>query len=286
MFSRPSFFAVVAPAMLGALVAFSPATAHATVLSDCGNIDLSGNESCSFMTSGGCTSQCTPVNVDVSCAGQLETMCGGTCNGTIDTSCTSTCTSSCTATCMANPGSFSCSGSCEADCSGHCQSQCSSDANQDECTASCKETCGANCNTHCTSTAPSADCTDQCTASCTGSCQAQANFTCDISCQEMGYASCQSMVTGGCMTQCQQPQGALFCNGQFVNVDTSQLAACEEQLASELSINVNVSASATGSASCGQIAPGAPVAGSVFAVGLGLGIAGAVRRRARKSKKA
>jgi hypothetical protein len=109
----------------------------------------------------------------------------------------------------------------------------------------------------------------------------------------MGYASCESNLQGGCTAQCSQPQGALFCNGQYVSIDDTQLQQCESQLASLLNINVSASASCSGgnctgqaAASCGQIAPGAPVAGGVFAVGMGLGIAGAIRRRVRRSKKA
>jgi hypothetical protein len=110
----------------------------------------------------------------------------------------------------------------------------------------------------------------------------------------MGYASCQSMLTGGCTAQCSDPQGALFCNGQYVNIDATQLEACEAQLTSLLNIQFQGSGSCTGgnctaagTASCGQIAPGAmPMSEGVLAVGLGAGIIGAVRRRVRKSKKA
>jgi hypothetical protein len=294
MFSRPKFFAAVAASMFGALVAFFPGTAHATYLSDCGNIDLSGNESCTFETSGGCTAQCTPVNLQVSCSASLEASCSGGCTGSVEASCTSSCSGSCMTNCSANPGSFNCSGSCEADCSGHCQAQCASDANQSECTSSCQETCGAHCNASCQGTPPSATCDTQCQASCQGSCQAQANFSCDISCQEMGYAMCESNLQGGCTGQCSEPQGALFCNGQYVSVDPSQLQQCESQLQSLLNIQVSASAACSGNtcsgqaaASCGQIAPGAiPMSEGFLAVGLGVGLVGAVRRRVRKGKKA
>ena len=109
------------------------------------------------------------------------------------------------------------------------------------------------------------------------------------------------MVQGGCTAECSNPDGALFCNGQFVNIDTTNLAqldACVNQLNADFGLSLSLSAtgsslcdggtcsaSGSASASCGQIAPGAPAAGSICAVGLGLGIAGAVRRRVRKSKK-
>ena len=55
MFSRPSLFALAAASTIGAFVLFTPATAHAVVLTSCGNIDLDGSESCTLVTSGGCT---------------------------------------------------------------------------------------------------------------------------------------------------------------------------------------------------------------------------------------
>lgn len=291
---RSSFPAIVAATLLGALVGLTPGAARADAyLSACGNIDLSSGVSCTIETSGGCTAQCTPVNLQVSCSASLETSCSGGCTGSVDASCTSTCSGSCMTNCMANPGSFNCSGSCEADCSGHCQTQCMSDPNMSECTTSCQQTCGAHCNAQCMGTPPSASCTSQCQASCQGSCQAQANFSCDISCQEMGYAMCESNLQGGCTTNCSVPTGALFCNGQYIPVNATQLQACEAQLTSLLNVNVSATGSCSGnnctgaaSASCGQIAPGAlpPLTESLFAIGLGVGIVGAIRRRVRKSR--
>ena len=291
---RTSLPAVAGAALLGALVGLVPRAARADAyLSACGNIDLSGNESCTVEMSGGCMAQCEPVNLQVSCSAQLEASCSGSCSGTADVMCTGSCQSSCMGQCTGNPGSFNCQGSCEADCSGHCQTQCASDANQSECTTSCQQTCGANCNAQCTAVPPMATCDAQCTASCSGSCTAQANFMCDISCQEMGYASCESQLQGGCQGQCSAPTGALFCNDQYVPVNPTQIASCESQLSSLLNVSVTGSGSCSGntctgaaSASCGQIAPGAlpPLTESVFGLAAVVGAIGATRRRARKAK--
>jgi len=294
---RSSLPAIAAASLLGVLVAFAPGIANATYLPACGNIDidLTGNETCSFSTSGGCTTQCTPVSVQASCAAQGETTCSGGCMGSVDAMCTSTCSGNCMTQCSANPGSFNCSGSCETDCQGHCQAQCSSDANQSDCTASCQQTCGSHCNAQCSGTPPSASCQTQCQASCSGSCTAQANFSCDIMCQENYSVMCSTTVQGGCNTQCSAITGALFCNGEYVDLDNVNLQACEAQLSSLLNVNVSVSGSGScsggncsgaASSSCGQIAPGAmpPVSESLFAVGLGVGVIGAFRRRARKSQ--
>ena len=294
---RSSLPALAAASFLGALVGLAPSTAHATYLSACGNIDidLTGSETCQFETAGGCTTACTPVSVQASCAAQGEVSCGGTCKASVNVMCTSSCQASCSTKCTANQGSFSCSGSCEDDCSGHCSAQCSSDANQSECTASCQQTCGAHCNAQCSGTGPSVSCDTQCQDSCQGSCTAQANFGCDIMCQENLSVMCTSNVQGGCNTQCSSLTGSLFCNGQYVDLDGVDLQACEAQLTSLLNVNVSASAACSGgscsgaaSASCGQIAPGAtpPVGESLFAIGLGVGVFGAFRRRTRKSKSA
>jgi hypothetical protein len=104
---------------------------------------------------------------------------------------------------------------------------------------------------------------------------------------------CEANYTGGCTTDCTGGV-ALFCNGQYVHI--TDLQACETELTNLLNINVSVGGTAScsggtcasqGSASCGQIAPGAmPMSEGFLAVGLGAGIIGAVRRRARKAKKA
>lgn len=121
-----------------------------------------------------------------------------------------------------------------------------------------------------------------------------------MQCQESGYANCEANYTGGCQTQCSLPTGALYCNingtgWQYINVNTTNLQACLTELSSTLNINIDASAagscnggscSGTASASCGQIAPGAvpPLTESVLGLGIGLGIAGAIRRRTRRSK--
>jgi len=283
MFRRSSLLAAVAGGIVGAFVVFSPATAGATVISECGNIDFSGSETCTLETSGGCTAQCTPVNVDVQCSAQLEASCSGQCNLNIDATCTTQCESSCTGGCSA--GNFSCEGSCSADCEGHCSTACSSNANSAQCETSCKETCGAECQGSCSGSPPS--CTPvSCQAACQGSCQAQANLDCQIQCQASGYASCETQVTGGCQAQCSQPSGALFCDGNFV--DVSDLQSCENALAAAFNIKVSGQASCSGNtcqasakASCGQIAPGdvPPLSPMLIGLGLAATAAGVARRR-------
>ena len=96
---------------------------------------------------------------------------------------------------------------------------------------------------------------------------------------------------GKCTASCQGQDGALFCDGSYVDVGNS-LSNCETALKNALNIQVQGSASCQGntcqaqaSASCGGHI--APVADSQWQIALGmLGVLGAVsalrRRRNRK----
>jgi hypothetical protein len=265
--------------------------AHAAVLSACGNLDATASSNCVLETSGGCTAQCTPINFEASCAAQLETMCSGGCTATADVNCTGSCDANCSASCSGGSApSFDCQGSCEADCEGNCMGQCSSSGNMSECQASCTASCGGHCNVACTATGGQAPtCMGQCMASCQGSCTAQANLSCDISCQSSGYVSCQDMLTGGCMAQCSAPMGALFCDGQYVDVG-NHVQSCLDELKNSLNINVMASGSAMCSGntctakaavSCDTSNQEAPLPGTLLLLGVGAVVAGAMRRRSR-----
>jgi hypothetical protein len=126
-------------------------------------------------------------------------------------------------------------------------------------------------------------------ASCEGSCTAQANLSCDISCQSSGYANCQATLSGGCTAQCSQPMGALFCDGQYVDVG-NDIQSCLDELKNSLNINVNVTGSASCSgntctaqatATCDASNQEAPLPGSLLLLGVGAVFAGAMRRRSR-----
>jgi MYXO-CTERM domain-containing protein len=112
-------------------------------------------------------------------------------------------------------------------------------------------------------------------------------MSCDLSCQSNLFASCTSTVTGGCTAQCSQPMGALFCNGQYVNVGNN-VQSCINQLQSALNINVTVmgnamcsgnQCSASASASCDVGNQQAPLPGGIVLLGLGALGASVIRRR-------
>lgn len=228
-------------AALGAPLVSAPA--HAGI-SDCGEINVEANETCTAEVGGGCTAKCTPVSFEAACHGQLEASCAGQCNVTppsCDVSCQGTCEGSCKGS-----ASFTCQGDCETTCEGTCSGKCSAMSNSAECEGSCKATCQSECSAQCSGMAQ-ADCSGKCQASCQGSCNAQANMDCQIQCQSQGYLDCQTQLQGGCTANCTRPEGALFCDGNFVD-DGGHLAQCEQAIKDFIAAHFQ--ASASGSADC------------------------------------
>jgi hypothetical protein len=239
---------VLAASALAAIAVSLSTPAHAKGISSCGNIDVEANSTCKVEVQGGCTAKCTPVTFEAACAAELKVTCDGSCTGSASATCTGSCdVTACQAECNVDPGMFDCSVNCKADADAHCAGQCSSSANQSECTASCKATFAAECDASCQGTPPSATCEARCSASCQGSCQAQANLSCQVDCQSQSYASCTTRLQGGCTADCQKPDGALFCDGNYVD-HGGNLNDCIAAI--EAAIPIKVDASARGTASC------------------------------------
>lgn len=235
-----------AVALVPAAFFFMSSTAHAGIEA-CGNIDVSANATCEVAVEGGCTAKCEPVNFTVSCAAELYATCDGSCTATATAQCTGSCQTSCEAECNVDPGSFDCEGACRADCSADCSGQCAASATRADCEASCSSTCSGECSSQCNLTPAQADCMAQCQSCCSGSCDAQANMSCQIDCQATGYAECRTNLQGGCEAQCTKPEGALFCDGQYVDAG-NRLEDCLNYLEDVLKIDVQ--GYARGNANC------------------------------------
>lgn len=217
---------------LAALV-ITPRAANAGIEA-CGDIYLTAGANCELVPPGAsCTTQCTPLAVEVSCAAQLQVDCALECTGSASVECTGSCEGTCEAECNVDPGSFECATYCTADCAAGCESTCS----DSQCNSTCEANCSATCDTDCNVVPASADCTASCQGSCSGSCTADSTFTCQNACSASGYASCTSSLQGGCETDCEATDGALFCDGQYVNVE-GNLDACVSALQDALSIEV------------------------------------------------
>lgn len=241
------FFAPIFAVALSAAALTAAAPASAGVVDSCGGIELNATATCEMRVSGGCTASCEPPALTVQCSAELYAGCNGQCNVAVDAMCVSSCQATCQADCTVNPANFNCAAECRADCGAQCDGKCAASAAPDDCKASCQATCGGECDARCDATPPSADCQAQCTSCCTGSCEAEANMDCQIDCQAGGYVDCRTSLQGGCEAACQKPEGALFCDGQYVDVG-DQLDACVADLKGLLQIEVKGYAS--GNAQC------------------------------------
>jgi len=223
----------------------SPAAAD---LSACGDIDVKVQAQCEVIPPGAtCESMCTPVAIRATCSAKLAAQCQANCSKLPSVSCTGQCVAGCMGDCDVDPGKFDCNVSCKADCDGRCMAGCNSSQDKNTCTASCEGACSVSCKKKCDVQLPMADCQAACQASCDGSCQVDSNLQCQVDCQSQGYASCETQVTGGCKVSCQRTEGALFCDGNYVD-DGDRLQQCIDAL--KATLNAHVQAQSSGQAGC------------------------------------
>jgi hypothetical protein len=191
----------------------------------CGRFDFQSGISCQIKVSGGCSADCSPLN--------FEAACTGGCSGTATTMCVDDCGIQCVAMC--DPAALDCFAGCHGECDEPTVTECKQKHPNDDCAATAKAQCDVHCKDSCA--IPPSDCSEHCNKCCTGSCTTQVNFDCDF--------SCFVDVQGGCDVQCQKPEGAIFCNGQYVHA--SDVEACIAYLAQQ---GISVDASARGSLTC------------------------------------
>lgn len=272
-------------------LSFAAAPAHAGIDS-CGNIDVHGDAKCEAKVGVDCAAQCTPPSLQAACAAKLEVDCQTMCTDPPSITCTGSCKGDCEAECMVKPAEFDCQANCSATCEGDCTGKCDSAKDSAECEAQCKASCSGECSANCKVTPGSADCTAKCQASCTGSCTADANFSCQTTCQGDAFASCQAeLKAGSCDVQCKDPDGAVFCDGQFVDSGGNAkkcLAAIDAYLKAHVQASGSSSCSgnsceAQGKVSCNCSTParrtGSLPAGLAFLGALGLIGVARMRRR-------
>lgn len=244
--------------VLAATLFSSGAFAQATDADPCGGIELTAIGECHFEFDGGCEAKCEPLNFVAACDGQ--------CNLSIEASCDASCSGQCVADCEADPGRFDCRASCTADCQANAQARCGTDS---ECNSYFQAECSSSCEAECDVVAPSASCEAQCQGCCTGSCDVDANFDCEL--------DCTAELSGGCAVDCRQPEGALFCDGQYVAVQ--DLPACLQYLYENFEISLEAEASAEATITCSVGNPALTDGSALYGMLAGLGLAFARRRR-------
>jgi hypothetical protein len=245
---------------------------------ECGKFDFNENGfGCEVKVEGGCDADCTSLKFIAGCEGG--------CTATATSQCTGSCGVSCIAQC--DPSKLDCVQGCHDECEQPFIADCQAKHSDRDCVADAEASCTSYCRNQC-QVQPS-NCTEHCDTCCSGACTATVNLDCDISC----YAKLE----GGCRVQCQEPSGALFCNGQYVGA--SDVGSCINALL-EQGLQVDVSArgevtcdlsgcNSSGSASAGGFAcaasPGqeSPLPATAVALGMvAVGIS-AARRRNRKN---
>lgn len=272
-----------------ALALVVPAAVHAAEpsLASCGDIYVEAEAECTMYVGPACEAMCEPVHFTAACAAELRAECEGPCDASASVACVGSCAADCRAECEVDPGAFNCHATCQADCAADCQGRCAGDARGAECEASCKATCSGECDGRCQVVAPEATCEGKCEAACEGSCEAQANVDCQIDCQADGYADCKADLEGGCRVSCMRPEGALFCEGQYVDAGDN-LQECVAALKALLDVMVYAEGDAgcvgntcyaEGKVGCSCDAGGGP--GDALAAAFGLVALGLVRRRPR-----
>jgi MYXO-CTERM domain-containing protein len=211
-----------------------PSVAHAGI-SACGNIHVEASAQCEMRGGVECEASCTPLSFEAQCAAELELGCSGQCNASADVACEADCGASCTGACEVDPGSFDCRASCQGSCEADCEASCGT--GDSECSASCAASCSGECTAQCEVVPPSAACDAKCEAACSGECTASANFDCQLACQAEGFAGCKANLEGGCRAECNVEQGALFCDGQYVD-HGGNLEECVDALKALFDIEV------------------------------------------------
>jgi MYXO-CTERM domain-containing protein len=217
-------------------------------LGACGEVDLRANAECTVVPpTAQCETMCTPISVRAACSAKLAASCDAECSKLPSVDCDVSCQAGCKADCNIDPGKFDCRIDCQADCDGRCTAGCASSGDKTKCMASCSGSCSASCDKRCDVELPRANCDAACKASCDGSCRVDTNLDCQIDCQAKGYVKCEADVTGGCKTRCKSTEGALFCDGNFVDTG-DKLQECADAL--KAALNAHVMGSSSGSSDC------------------------------------
>lgn len=255
-------------------------------LAACGNIHVEAEAQCEVIPpSVECESMCTPVTVKAACSAMLAAECDGMCDELPSVDCSGQCVAECSAECTVDPGKFDCRAACEGDCSGRCDAACAASEDGAGCMAMCQGSCSVSCDSHCDVELPEADCDASCEASCEGSCQVETNLDCQISCQAEAHADCELEVTGGCKTACESMEGALFCDGQYVD-HGSNLEQCLDALRNlDAHVEVMAEGHAEGSVSsnCSVALPGSKRAAQPAAWAM-LGLLFALAHRRKRTR--
>ncbi|MCC6748162.1 MAG: hypothetical protein IT371_10915 [Deltaproteobacteria bacterium] len=233
----------------------SPGIARAGALEACGNVALGPSVQCEVEPPGvQCETRCTPVNMEVSCAKELFKECGPQCTFQVVEEEVQVCSSNCVTECEGNPGSFSCTASCGGKCAADCSAKCSTSANQSQCRASCNASCTGYCDVECKAVLPSMTCQQKCQPACRGVVVSRVNMDCQLKCHTVErYTNCSTRLTGGCKSHCRTNDGAIFCDGQFIEYANSFQQCLDALKKIQIKVNIRAAIDVSGCAVGGAV---------------------------------
>jgi hypothetical protein len=237
-------------ALSAACIGWQVRPAHAEQgIAACGDIQLEAQAECEVVPPGAeCKAMCEPLAVRAQCDIRIAGECRASCDELPTVDCNADCSASCSADCdKLDPGHFDCAAACGADCEGRCSADCEASDDRASCEASCDGSCKASCDASCEGTPPMIDCEAGCEASCEGSCEVDANIDCQAECQGDARADCEAELQGGCDVACESHDGALFCDGQYVDYGDN-LKTCVDAL--KAAIHAHVMGEAEAQSSC------------------------------------
>lgn len=284
-------------------------------ISDCGNIDVEAEAQCELDVSGGCEVNCTPLHFEAACQARVESECEfGGCKVDIDIgTCQVECQAECQGHCEVNPPEFDCAAECQGECGVDCDAHCAASAEAEceasseegraaceakasaSCSGECTAQCDGKCEASCTGTPPSAECDGKCEAACQGECNVKVDAECKLECQTELRGECQAELQGSCEAECEAPEGALFCDGQYVD-HGDHLDKCIKSLNAYLEAHVKTEGSSyaeCGGNKCEAEAEGKveascsmtslPKSGGALGLAFGAGLAALAIARRRRS---
>ena len=106
---------------------------------------------------------------------------------------------------------------------------------------------------------PTESCETKCQHSCQGALKAELSVDCQADCQAKGFVDCEARLDGGCKLDCESSEGALFCDGQWVDHDNN-LDQCIDAL-KNLGGMVEIKASGEVSVGCSVAEPAGALPG-------------------------
>lgn len=211
---------IVRSLFAGALVSLLAAPAAAQGIEECGNVYVESDANCGYLYDEECTESCTVGNVYDACAAITYPTCDQECTPVLEQSCVETCRTTCDPDCETLPAGAAtenCFGLCFEECQGDCDAVCADVDDEEACEASCGYTCSVNCEGRCDEVGNDDTCDTTCTSACSGACEADSEQECQIDCQLREREACEAAVIARCETDCGGTDGALFCDGKYVD---------------------------------------------------------------------